>query len=492
MQVTSRNLGVAVLGPIFAGTFVALLDLSIVIVALPTIQDELNTDVTGVQWVVDAFVIPLGALLLSGGALGDRYGRKRIFLGALALFLAGSVICAAASTLGVLLAGRVLQGIAAAAIVPGTLSLVTQLEPDPQRRARLIGIWAMVSSLAFILGPLLGGALVDTLGWPAIFYINVPIVLAAIIVGLRSITDSADPDHASLDPSGQLAAVCALGTLTYAVIEGRDHGWGSGLTVGLFAAAAVAAVALILVELPKQRPMIPVRLFTDSRFAIVNTAALALGLGGNGAFFLLSLYLQQARGYSAFMTGLLTLPMTLAVIPAAKLAGNLTAEHGPRRAMLAGFALTGAALLAMIAIGADTTYLPIALLFALAGFGQGLAIPASMAAALEIVPRQRSGVGSATVNAARQTGTVLGIAVLGTVLANHVEPATPPAFADAFVDGLQPALLIAGLIVLAGAALLVAMPAIRRHGAPARPRTANAGASTKRIQPNGSRLARRS
>jgi MFS family permease len=215
--------------------------------------------------------------------------------------------------------------------------------------------------------------------------------------------------------------------------------------------------------------MLPVRLFADSRFAIVNIAALALGLGGNGAFFLLNLYLQQARGHSAFTTGLLTLPMTMAVVPGAKLAGSLTAEHGPRRAMLAGFTLTGAALLAMIAIGADTAYLPIALLFALAGFGQGLAIPATMAAALEIVPRQRSGVGSATVNAARQTGTVLGIAVLGTILANHVESATPPAFADAFIDGLQPSLLTAGLIVLAAAALLVAMPATRRKPAATSP-----------------------
>jgi EmrB/QacA subfamily drug resistance transporter len=458
-------LSVAVLAPIFAGTFVALLDLSIVIVALPTIQDELNTDVTGVQWVVDAFVLPLGALLLSGGALGDRYGRKRLFLGALALFLAGSVVCAAASALGVLLAGRVVQGVAAAAILPGALSLVTQLEPDPQRRARLIGIWAMVSGLAFVLGPLVGGALVDTLCWPAIFYINVPIVLAAVAVGMRTITESADPGHTSLDPVGQLAAVCALGTLTYAVIEGRNDGWDSGLTIGLFAAAAVAAVALILVELSKQRPMLPVRLFADRRFAIVNTAALALGLGGNGAFLLLNLYLQQARGHSAFTTGLLTLPMTLAAIPGAKLAGALTAEHGPRRAMLAGFTLTGAALLAMTAIGADTAYLPIALLFAVAGFGQGLAIPASMAAALEIVPRQRSGIGSATVNAARQTGTVLGIAILGTILANHIESATPPTFADAFTHGLQPSLLTAAAIVLASAALLAAMPATRGRAA---------------------------
>jgi EmrB/QacA subfamily drug resistance transporter len=480
-------LGVAVLAPIFAGTFVALLDLSIVIVALPTIQDELHADVSGVQWVIDAFVLPLGALLLSGGALGDRYGRKRLFLGALALFLASSVVCAAAPTLGVLLAGRVVQGIAAAAILPGALSLVTQLEPDPQRRARLIGIWAMVSSLAFVLGPLLGGALVDTLGWPAIFYVNVPIVLAAIAVGMRTITESADPDHASLDPVGQLAAVCALGTLTYAVIEGRSHGWGSGPTIGLFAAAAVAAIALILVERSKPRPMLPVRLFADSRFAIVITAAFALGLGGNGSFFLLNLYLQQARGHSAFTTGLLTLPLTLAVIPGAKLAGSLTAQHGPRRAMLAGFALTGAALLAMIAIGADTPYLPIALLFALAGCGQGLAIPASMAAALEIVPRQRSGVGSATVNAARQTGTVLGIAILGTILANHVESATPPAFADAFVDGLQPSLLTAGLAVLAGAALLVAMPATRRERAPTSPPAPNARAETVHNPPGRER-----
>ena len=466
---THKSPGGAVLVPIFAGTFIALLDLSIVIVALPTIQTELHTDVAGAQWVVDAFVLPLGALLLSGGALGDRYGRKRTFLGALAMFLAGSVMCATAATLGVLLAGRVVQGIATAAILPGALSLVTQFEPDPRRRARLIGIWAMVSGLSFVLGPLVGGALVDTLGWQAIFYVNVPIVLAAVAAGVRTISESADPDHASLDPIGQLTAACALGTLTYAVIEGRSHGWGSGLTIGLFAAAALAAAALVRVELANPRPMLPVRLLRDPRFAIVNTAALALGLGGNGAFFLLSLYLQQARGHSAFTTGLLTLPMTLAAIPGAKLAGNLTAEHGPRRPMLAGFTLTGAALLAMIAIGPDTAYLPIALLFALAGCGQGLAIPATMAAALEIVPRQRSGVGSATVNAARQTGTVLGIAILGTILANHIQSATAPAFSVAFVNGLQPGFLTAGLIVLASAALLMAMPTTRREHTPTSP-----------------------
>lgn len=460
---TVSSPGATVLGPIFAGTFIALLDLSIVIVALPAIQDDLHADVAGAQWVVDAFVLPLGALLLSGGAFGDRYGRRRIFVGALAVFLAGSVVCATASTLGALLAGRVVQGMATAAILPGALSLVTQLEPDPQRRARLIGIWAMVSGLSFVLGPLLGGALVDTLGWQAIFYVNVPIVLAAIAVGARTITESADPDHAGLDPIGQLAAACALGTVTYAVIEGRDHGWGSSLTIGLFAAGALAAAALVLVELGRRRPMLPVRLLANPRFAIVNTAALALGLGGNGAFFLLTLYLQQARGHSALTAGLLTLPMTLAVIPGARLAGDLTAEHGPRTPMLAGFALTGAALLAMIAIGTDTAYLPIAVLFALAGGGQGLAIPATMAAALEIVPRQRSGVGSATVNAARQTGTVLGIAILGTILADHIGSTMPAAVAEAFVAGLQPALLTAGLIVLASAALLLAMPATRRE-----------------------------
>jgi MFS family permease len=209
MPRTNTSPGAAVLAPIFAGTFIALLDLSIVIVALPTIQSELHTNVAGAQWVVDAFVLPLGALRLSGGALGDRYGRKRIFLGALALFLAGSVICATAATLGVLLAGRVVQGIATAAILPGALSLVTQLEPDPQRRAD----WDLGDGQRpVVLGPLVGGAFVDTLGWQAIFYVNVPIVLAAIAVGTRTITESADPDHASLDPMGQLAAAGARPT----------------------------------------------------------------------------------------------------------------------------------------------------------------------------------------------------------------------------------------------------------------------------------------
>jgi MFS transporter, DHA2 family, methylenomycin A resistance protein len=456
---------VPLLAAIFAGTFVSLLDLTIVNVALPTIQSDLGIDVAGVQWVVDAFALSLGALVISGGALGDRYGRKRLFLGALALFLAGSVVCAAASTLGVLLAGRVLQGVAAAVIVPGALSLIAQVEPDPRRRARLIGVWGMVSSLAVVIGPLAGGVLLEVLDWPAIFYVNVPIVVAAIAVGVRAIPESADPEHASLDPAGQMLAICALGTLTYAVIEGRNHGWGSDLTIGLFAVAAVAAVALVLVELPQERPMLAVRLFGDGRFAIVNAASVALGFGGNGSFFVIALYLQAARGHSALTTGLMLTPLTLAVVPAAKLTGTLIAQHGPRRPLLLGYAITGAALTTMVAIGAHTPYLPIALALVVAGFGQGLAIPPAPAAVLEIVPRERSGIGSATVTAARQVGTALGIAVLGTVLAGHLDHAATPAFADAFADGMRPAMLISGVSVLAAAVLLIAVPrSARRTG----------------------------
>ncbi|KAB2352698.1 DHA2 family efflux MFS transporter permease subunit [Actinomadura rudentiformis] len=438
----------------FMGTFIALLDLTIVNVALPEIQADLRTDVTGLQWVADGFTVPLAALMLSGGALGDRFGRKRLFLGGIGLFMAGSVVCAAASGLGVLVAGRAVQGVAAAIVVPGALSLIGQAEPDPQRRARLMGLWGMFSGLAVISGPLLGGVLVDTLGWPSIFLVNVPLGLAAVAIGLRSIPESADPAHAALDPAGQLAAVAALGSLTYGVIEAREHGWSSPPTLGFLTAAVVAGALLVVLELRNPRPMLPVRLFSDARFAIANAASVALGFGANGAFFVLTvLYLQELRGHSAMATGVLLLPMTLAIMPAAVVAGRLTAAFGARRPMVLGYALTGVALAGMGVLDAGTPYLAIGALFVVAGVGQGLAITPAAAAVLEIVPRERTGIASATVNTARQAGTALGIAVLGTVAAGS----------GGLAAGVRTSLVAAGAVVLAAAALLVLMPGRGSH-----------------------------
>ncbi|MER6002628.1 MFS transporter [Nonomuraea angiospora] len=259
-----------------------------------------------------------------------------------------------------------------------------------------------------------GRVLVDTLGWPGIFLVNVPVGLVAIVIGLRAIPESADPQHAALDPAGQVLVIGALGALSYGIIEARTHGWGSWITMGSLAAAVLAAALVPLVERRVARPLLPMGLFGDARFTITNLASIALGFAANGAFFLLSaLYLQQLRGHSAMETGLLLLPSALAVLPASLAAGRLNAAHGPRLPMLTGYVLTGAALGAMAVFDTETSYAVVAALFVVAGIGQGLAITPAAAAVLEIVPRERSGIAAATVNTSRQVGTALGVAGSG-------------------------------------------------------------------------------
>ncbi|MEQ4725085.1 MFS transporter [Nonomuraea sp. B19D2] len=473
MTLTTKNRRRGTLIATFSATFIALLDLTIVAVALPAMQTDLDTTITGSQWIVDAFSICLAACMLSGGSLGDRCGRKRWFLIGMALFLAGSLACALAPTLAVLVAGRGLQGVAAALLVPGTLSIIGQTEPDPARRAHLLGYWGMCASAAVLAGPIIGGLLVDGFGWPAIFLINLPIGVAVILLGSRTIAESADPEHASLDPAGQVLGILTLGILIYAIIETRANGWGSLTTITLLGSAAVSAVAFAVVEWRQAKPMLPVRLFADIRFATVNTASVLLGFGANGAFILLSLYFQQAQGHTALVTGLLLVPMTVAIMPASALAGRLTATHGPRLPMLIGYALTGGSLLALATIGGGHPYLLTAVLFALNGVGQGLAITPAVAATLQLVPRQRSGVASATVNTARQAGSALGIAVLGTILSHRLTEADETSFRGLYGTGMRDVMLTAGAAVLAGA-LLLALQRIRPPASPhpRRPATA--------------------
>ncbi|MGI5129894.1 DHA2 family efflux MFS transporter permease subunit [Pseudonocardia sp. CA-107938] len=448
----------------FACTFMALLDTTIVAVALPSLRADLHTDTAGAQWIVNAFTLCLAAFMLSGGALGDRYGRKRCFLTGLAVFLAGSAVCALAGDLAVMIAGRALQGIGAAVVVPGALSLLAQAEPDPGRRARLLGQWGMVASLAVLAGPVLGGLLIRGFGWPAVFLVNLPIGLAAWWLGARRITESADPAHAALDPVGQVFGIAALGLLSYGIIGVADHGWTSPATLTVFAAALLAIAAFVAVERRVQHPMLPVGLFRDARFTILTVASVVLGFGANGAFVLLSLYLQEAQQHSPLVTGLLIAPLGLAVIPAARLAGTLTGRYGPRLPMLLGYGLTGASLLGLMTLEPDQPYLVLGALLLLNGFGQGLAISPAAAGVLALVPRQRSGLASATVSTARSVGTVLGIAVLGTVLAGHLTVGAPEVLAGQYTAGTRTAMLVAGIGVLAAAALLALLPRAEARG----------------------------
>jgi EmrB/QacA subfamily drug resistance transporter len=436
----------------FLGSFVALLDLTIVIVALPAIQEALGADLVGAQWIVDSFALLMGAFLLSGGLLGDRLGRKRVYLIAIVVFVAGSILCAFATSIGVLIAGQAVQGLAAAVIVPGSLSLIGRAAPDPAARGRLMGVWGMVASLAVVAGPLLGGLLVDSLGWESIFWVNLPIGIVAIVCGLVGLSESADPQHASFDPAGQLLGVLALGALAYGAIEARDLADNAATVLTAAAVFVIATIAFIAVEHRVARPMLPLELFRNRQFTVVNAASIALGFGANGAFFLITLYLQQVRGNSALNAGLLLLPMTLAIVPASFFAGRLIAARGPRLPLVIGYGLVGASLAALGAIDlTNAGYWNIGILFVVCGIGQGFAIVPAPAAVLQTVPRERSGVGSAVVSTARQVGTALGFAVLGTIVATHTTGVAPADLAAAFVDGLHISLVVAAALVLLAA-----------------------------------------
>lgn len=473
---------------VFAGTFMVMLDISIVTVALPSIQDDLSTGLSGAQWVVDGYTLCLAALMLAGGGVGDRFGRKRAFLTGMALFAAASALCAAATGLPTLVAGRVLQGIGSALIVPGALSLLAQAFPDPARRARMIGLWGASASLAFVLGPVLGGVLTDQFGWPAIFLINLPVCAAALILGRHAIPESADPDHAATDPAGQLLAVVWLGALTFAAIEGGHHGWSSARTVVPLLVAVAGFAAFLAVELGQRRPMVPVRLFGQAGFAVANLATFVLGFAALASGILLTLFLQQVKGYSATEAGAAFLPYSVALAAGSVLAGRLAARGNPWRPVAAGYLGGGLSLLAMMAFTPDTAYPLMGAVFLLGGLGIGMTIAPTTVVALAAVPQQRSGIASATVNAMRQTGLTVGVAVLGSVLANraiadlaeHMPRAAAAEtvagggaggrlFADAFTSGLHTVAAIGGTVMIAVAVLTAVIAASSLESTPSAP-----------------------
>ncbi|HEX6779131.1 MAG TPA: DHA2 family efflux MFS transporter permease subunit, partial [Ktedonobacterales bacterium] len=292
------------------GLFMVLLDMTIVNVALPTIQSDLNASLSGLQWVVDAYTLPFAALLLTAGTLGDRYGRKRVFLVGLVGFTLGSALCGLAPNLGLLIAGRVLQGAGGAALSPGSLSLLAAAFPDNRERTQAIGIWAGISGLALAAGPLIGGLLIQVSSWPAIFFVNLPIGAVALIFGWRILAESRNPDARRVDVPGQALVIAGLGALTYALIEGESDGWTSPLILSLLAGAAVLLVAFFIVEARVREPLLPLQLFKNAVFSTANAAATLLGFALIGTVFFMSQYFQSVQGYSALGSGLRTLPAT--------------------------------------------------------------------------------------------------------------------------------------------------------------------------------------
>ena len=430
----------ASLAVICIGYFLVILDATVTNVALPSIGRELHGSITGLQWVVDAYTLSFAALLLTGGALAERLGGRRVFAAGLALFAAASAACALAPALGVLVAARLAQGAGAAMLVPSSLLLLQAAYRDPRARARALGLWGAIAGAGAAAGPVVGGLLVSAWSWRGVFVLNLPFALAALAAVPR-FTPLTPPRPRAVDLGGQVLAVVALGTLTAALVAAGRLGWTSPLVVGGCCVSAAAWAGFAAVEHRSADPMLPLGLLRRPGFRSGAAVGLLINLGFYGQLFLLSLYFQDVRGYSALRTGLALLPEAVLLMIASVVSGRLMAHTGPRVPMLTGLLLGGAGLLAMAVAGAHSPYLMLAVPMIAAGSGMALTVPAATSSVLESAPPDRGGVASAVVNAARQAGGVLGVAILGSLV-------PVPA---AFVTGLRAGLAIAAGAFLAGA-----------------------------------------
>lgn len=434
------------------GYFLVLLDVTIVNVALPQIGSGLHTQVSGLQWVVDAYALALASLMLAGGTLGDLRGHKRIVLIGLVVFGLGSLGCALAPNVAALVAGRAVQGVGAALLLPGTLAIVSRTFPERRAQARAIGVWAGVGSLALPAGPLLGGALIAAFGWRAVFMINVPIVLLAVVACVIVVKESAQPGTRRLDAAGAALGGLFLCALTFAFIEGGRSGAARPEVI----VAAVCAVALLVVFVLVERrlgeqAMLPLGLFRHPGFSAANGAAGAMNLGTLGTLFVLTLFLQSVQHRSALDAGLSLVPLFAPLAVLAPLAGRLTSRIGPRMPVVGGLVIAAGGLALLLAADARSGYLVLLPAFLLWGIGIGVLTPAVVAAAIGSVPERREGLASAVNNTARQAAGAIGIAVAGAIAG---EPG-----GSGFTGGFHTvALFAACLYLVTAAASLVLIP----------------------------------
>ncbi|HXY84790.1 MAG TPA: MFS transporter [Gaiellaceae bacterium] len=447
------------------GLFMIMLDNTVVNVALPSMQRALKIDRAELEWVVNAYALTFGVLLLTGGKLADMFGRRRIFITGLVVFSASSLVCGLAGGAGVLIGARAVQAVGAAMMNPATLSIITATFP-PRQRGTAIGIWAGVSAMALAIGPLVGGVLTEKESWSWIFFINVPIGALAIVAARLFIDETRDRSKEQrLDFPGLVTSGIGLFALTYALISTNHHAWTSAQVLGLFAVAVVFLGTFVVLELRQRIPMLDLRLFRNATFAGANAVMLLVGLAMFGVFFFNSLFIQNILGYSAIQTGATFLPMTMLIILVAPWAGRYSDRIGSRWLMSVGMLFVTASLLLFAQLTATSSFWAILPGLLAGGFGMALAMTPTTSAAMGSVPVDKAGVGSAVINSMRQVGGSLGIAILGAVIATqiHVAP-TNPLYAEQFVSGYHDALYVGAAITL-GAAAIAAL-AVRKVRAP--------------------------
>jgi DHA2 family methylenomycin A resistance protein-like MFS transporter len=442
--VASRLAASLTLAAMSLGYGVVQLDVTIVNTALASIGNSLGGGVAELQWVVSAYTIAFAAFILTAGALGDRIGAKRIFMAGFAIFTAASIACGLAPDAWTLIAARAVQGLGAAILVPNSLALLSHAYRDDKSRGRAVGTWAAGASLTLTAGPLVGGSLIALVGWRWIFFVNLPIGLLGLWLTWRFASETSRARQRELDLPGQFAAIAALGCLAGAIIEGGAIGWRNPFVIAGFAASAIFAMLFVLQERRATQAMLPLTLFGNRIFSVAALVGLLINVAFYGLIFVFSLYFQRINTWSPFMTGLAFLPMLGAVLPINLLAPRLAERIGGPRTIALGSCIAAAGSLGLLTIAPGTSYWAVGLQLVALGGGLGLLVPPLTSTLLGSVDKSRSGIAAGVLNSTRQTGSVLGVALFGSLISQS----------NAFMAGTHAALAISAALLLTAAAAI--------------------------------------
>ena len=488
LRITEENRKWWTLGAMCLSMFMIMLDSTVVNVALPSIQKDLKTSVDQLEWVVNGYTLSFAALLVTGGRLGDIFGRRLIFMIGVAVFAISSATAGLAQSPDMLVASRIAEGVGGALMMPATLSIITDAF-SVEERGKAIGTWAGISGLALSFGPLAGGFLTEDVSWRAIFYINLPIAVLALLASLFAVRESRDEKaERSVDYLGVILLTVALTAIVLALIEGNDWGWGSARVVGLLAGGVVATGAFLFTESRVKAPIVEFTFFRSRNFIGANTVAMIISFAMMGSFFFLAIYLQDLLGFSPLETGVRFLPTTIVIVIAAPIAGRVADRIGSRWPMVLGLAITSVSLYLFAQMTASTTYSDLLLAFILLGLGIGMTMSPMSTAAMNAVAVDKAGVASGTLQMFRMMGGTIGVAATGAIFQGKLGAFNPALLAQGgvaeatkFTDALGAAMAMGSALTAVGA--VVAAFVIQRQ-AEARalsPRWAGAAAAGRAL-----------
>jgi EmrB/QacA subfamily drug resistance transporter len=434
-----------ILAAMVFGLLMPMLDNLVVNVALPTIQRELGAGVSGLAWIIDAYTLTFASFMMTGGALGDLYGRKRFFMGGLVVFTVGSLLCGLSTSTGQLVAFRATQGLGAALLLPGSLSIITATFHGRERGAA-IGIWAAFSGLAIALGPIVGGYLVEHVSWESIFFVNLPVGIVGLIMTAVVVPESRDTTRSRrIDPPGLFTGTAGIFFLVYALIEGNAKGWTDGLILGSFALSAALLAAFFRIETRRPSPMLPLSFFRNRTFSASNVVAASVFFALFGVTFFLTLYLQNVKGYSPVAAGLRLFPFTLMILIVAPLSGKLSDRHGSRWLMAGGTLVAAIGMALLLRTEVDSSYVTVILpAFFLLGGGLAATMAPMTSAVMGSVETRHAGVASAVTNTSRELGGVFGIALLGAIVTSAFNRGLVPRLVDAGLPAAEASRIAAG------------------------------------------------